>query len=61
MVTRLLLSLRKANASQEAWSLGELTTLTTMGFGEGRSGISTRDEIRMDTLTSAYEEVQSQP
>ena len=61
MITRLLLSLRKANASQEhGWSLGELTTHTTMRFAERRDGAPTRDEIRLDTFVSTHEETQSQ-
>jgi len=49
MITRLLLSLKKAGASQEhGWSLGELTTPTSMKFAERRGGDVTRDEIRLD-------------
>ena len=56
MITRLLLSLKKANASQEhAWSLGEPATHTTMRFAEGRGGASTRDEIHLDTFASTQE------
>ena len=56
MITRLLLSLKKANASQEqAWSLGEPSAHTPMGFAEHRSGAITRDETRLDTFASTHE------
>ena len=59
MITRLLLSLKKASASQEyGWNLGEPTMHTAMGFAERRS-VSTRDEIRLDTLASTHEGAQS--
>ena len=56
MITRLLLSLRKANASQEgaAWSLGEITTHTTMRFAERRGGVTTRDEMPLDTFADTH-------
>ena len=61
MVTRLLLSLKKAVATQErGWKLGEPTTHTTMRFAEHRGGASAGDEIHLDTLASAPEETQSQ-
>ena len=61
MITRLLLSLKKANVSQEyAWSLGEPATHTTIRFAEGRGGVSTRDEIRLDTFAGTQEGTQSQ-
>jgi len=60
MITRLLLSLKKANASHEyAWNFGEPTAHTAMRFAERRGGISTRDEIRMDTFVSEHEGTQS--
>lgn len=64
MITRLLLSLKKSNASQEcAWSLGEPTTHTTMRFAEHRGVANpqdeTQDEIRLDTFASTHEEAQS--
>jgi len=53
MITRLLLSLRKANASQEhGWSFGEPTTYSTMRFAEHRGGVATRDEIPLDTFVA---------
>ena len=55
MITRLLLSLKKADASREYdWSLEEITTHTTMGFA-GHRGVATRDEILLDTFASAHE------
>lgn len=49
MVTRLLLSLRKASSSrQEGWSLGEPTAPTIQGF------VESRDEIPLDTVPSTY-------
>ena len=60
MITRLLLSLKKATASQEkGWSLGEPTTHTSMRFAEGR-GVATRDEISLDTFANTHEGTQSQ-
>jgi len=56
MITRLLLSLKKAVASQEyGWSLWESTTHTTMRFGERRGGVSMGDEICLDTFASKHE------
>jgi hypothetical protein len=61
MITRLMLSLKKAAISQEhGWSLGEPTTHATMGFAERRTGVSTRDDIRLDTFASTHERTQSQ-
>jgi len=61
MITRLLLSLRKANASQEhGWSFGEPTTHTTMRFAERRGGVLARDAIYPDTFSSTHEGAQSQ-
>ena len=61
MITRLLLSLKKAIASQDhGWSLGEPTMRTTMRFAERRGGVITRDEIRLDTFATTHEETQSQ-
>ena len=56
MITRLMLSLRKANDSQVAWNLGERTTYTTIGFAEHRGGFFTGDEIRLETFASTHEE-----
>jgi len=56
MIIRLLLSLRKAGASQgHGWSLGEPTTHTTMEFTECRGGVTTRGEIHLDLFASAHE------
>ena len=61
MITRLLLSLKKANASQAyGWSLGEPTMYTTIGFAEHRGGVGTRGEIRLDTFASTHEGTRSQ-
>jgi len=56
MITRLLLSLKKAGASQEhGWSFGEPTTHITMKFAERRGGDVTRDEIHLDIFASTHE------
>ena len=61
MITRLLLSIRKANALQErGWSLGESTTHTTIRFVERRGGGTPVDAIYLDTLLSTHEGAQSQ-
>jgi len=61
MITRLLLSLKKAAASKKehGWSLGEPTTHTTMRFA-GRRGDITGDEIHLDTFLSTQEGTESQ-
>ena len=57
MITRLLLSLKKASASQEyGWNLGETTVHTTIRFAERRGGVSTGDEIRLDTVFARTDE-----
>jgi len=59
MITRSLLSLRKAAALKgQGWSLGELTAHSTIRFGE-RRGVSTRDEIRLDVYASTQEGAQT--
>lgn len=61
MITRLMLSLKKAATLQDnGWSLGESTTHSTTRFAQLQSGVATRDEIRLDTFASTYEEIQSQ-
>jgi hypothetical protein len=60
MITRLLLSLKKAAASQYEWTLGEPTTHTTVRFAERRGGVSTRDEMHLDLFASTHEGVQNQ-
>jgi len=60
MITRLLLSLKKASAPQEhGWSFGEPTTHTTVRFAERRGGATTRDEIPLDIFASTRERTQS--
>jgi len=60
MITRLLFSLRKANALQEhGWSFGEPTTHTTMKFAERRGG-TTIDAICLDTFLTTHEETRGQ-
>ena len=61
MITRLVLSLKKAATSREdGWSLGEPTiTHNTMRFAECRGGVATRDEIPLDTFASTHEGTQS--
>ena len=60
MISRLLLSLKKASAPRESlWSRGESTTHSTMRFAERWGGVATRDEIRLDTFASTHEETQS--
>jgi len=61
MITRLLFSLRKANALQEhGWSFGEPTTHTTMRFAERRGGGTTIDATYLDTFVITHEETRSQ-
>jgi len=61
MITRLLISLKKASASQEhGWSLGEPTTHTTMRFAERRGDVATGHEISLDTFSSTHEGTRSQ-
>jgi hypothetical protein len=58
MVTRLMLSLKKAAASQK-WNFGEPTTHTTMRFAERRGSFSTRNVIHLDVFASMHEGTQS--
>ena len=59
MINRLMLSLKKAVASQEqTWSLGEPTVNIPIKFR--RSLVTTVDEIRLDAFLSRGEEAQSQ-
>jgi hypothetical protein len=56
MITRLMLSLKKAvTSSENAWNLGEPTAHATIRFADRRGGASTRDEIRLDTFASTRE------
>ena len=48
MITRLMLSLKKATAQQDAWSFGEPTLKVT----EPRRVAATRDEMRLDTFAT---------
>ena len=55
MITRLLLSLKKANASQEqGWSFGEPTTHTGMRFAERRGDVAAGDPIHLDMFASTH-------
>jgi len=55
-----MLSLKKAARSEEdGWRLGEPTVHTTMGFAERQGGVSTGDEIPLDTFASTQEGTQS--
>ena len=59
MITRLILSLKKAATSQEqGWSLEEPTTHIVMRFTERQ--VATRDEMRLDTFASTRGGTQSQ-
>ena len=60
MITRLLLSLKKAvaNTQERGWNLGEPTTHTTLRFAE-RQGVARRDEIPLDIFSSMHERTQS--
>jgi len=59
MVTRLLLSLKKASTQEYEWSLGELTT-GTVRFAEHRDFATTNDDsIYPDTIASRHEGAQS--
>jgi len=61
MITRLLLSLKKAaRASQEGWSLGEPTTQLSMRFAERRGDMTTRDEMDLVTFASTHERAHGQ-
>jgi len=61
MIARLPLSLKKVGASQEyRWGLEEPTTHTNLRFVDRRGGVTTREEIHLDTFASTYEETQSQ-
>jgi len=60
MITRLMLSLKKAATSQvNGWSFGEPTIHSTIRFAERRGGVATRNEIRLDTFVSTHEGIQS--
>jgi len=63
MITRLLLSLKKADAPNEhEWSLGDPTTHTTIKFADRRlgGGVTSRDEIHLVTFSSTQEGTESQ-
>ena len=60
MITRLLLSLKKANTLHEhGWSLEEPTTHIN-AFAERRGGVVARDEMPLDTLADTQEGTQRQ-
>ena len=51
MITRLMLSLKKAAASQgDLWSFGEPTTFTRVKFATPQGLDTRRDEIGMDSI-----------
>jgi hypothetical protein len=53
MITRLMLSLKKAATSHEhGWSFGEPTTRVTLRFVDHRGGVAASDEINLDTFES---------
>jgi len=53
MVTRIMLSLKKAADSQgDQWSLGEPTTFTGVTFAGARDRDSTADGIALETIRS---------
>ena len=60
MITRLMLSLKKATALQDAWSFGGPTINNAVGFAQRRGSVTTRDEIRLDTFESSYGGARSQ-
>ena len=58
MITRLMLSLKKAAGSQsEPWTLGQLTV--PLGFIDRQDGTAARDEIDLETFSSTCEGVKS--
>ena len=60
MITRSLLSLRKAAASKgQGWSFGELTAHSAIRF-DGRRGVSTEDGISLGTYASTHGGIQTQ-
>jgi len=60
MITRSLLSLRKAAASKgQGWNLGELTAHSAIRFNERQGGVSTGDRISLNTYASTHEETQT--
>ena len=53
MITRIMLSLKKAAASQgDQWSLGEPTTFTGVRFAPDRVHDTTGDVIALETFRS---------
>ena len=56
MITRLMLSLKKAATPQEnRWSFGEPTAHSAIRFAERRDGGTTRYESHLDTFASIHE------
>ena len=56
MITRLLLSLKKAAAARgelEGWTFGEPTLHPIVGLAEHRGVFTPRDEIHLDVFASA--------
>lgn len=61
MISRLMISLKKAATSTErGWNFGEPATHATMKFAERRSVLTKSDDMRLDTFTSTHEGTQSQ-
>jgi len=61
MIARLMLSLKKANASQEhAWNLGEPVVYTITRSTERRGSGVTRDGIHLNTFAGTQGGTQSQ-
>jgi len=61
MITRLLLSLKKIDASQEyVWSLESPTAHTIVRFAGRRGGGAARVKIPLDTSVNSQERIQSQ-
>ena len=59
MITRLLLSLKKASSEEYLWSFGELTT-ATMRFAENRGPVTTKNgSIYLGTIASRREGAES--
>ena len=60
MITRLMLSLKKAARPEEdGWSLGEPTAHGRMVFAQRQEGVPMRDEIPLNTFESTLRGSQS--
>jgi len=59
MITRLLLSLKKATVpNEQGWSLGDPTAHTYVGYAERRGRLFMGDGMRLETLASSDEGAQ---